>query len=152
MSELNQSGDRRRNSLDDIDDTPRTDLTDESLELWPRMFRDRATDLHWSGYYDKYGRNDILDLLDVIATLKAKMTAMEAEYKAGMQRAIDDAFRQAEATQKFIDEQTQRVIVLEKCIAAVTRVCEKARNSGQIGQILVADQIEESLLKANGTR
>jgi hypothetical protein len=54
-----------------------------------------------------------------IRLLLSHIDAMEAEYKAGMQRAIDDAFRQGEATQKFIDEQTARIAALQETIVSL---------------------------------
>lgn len=125
MNETNKSGGARRNILDSINDTPRTDLTDETLELWPRMIRERATDPAWSGYYGEHDRNDILDLLDVIATLKARMAALEAEHAALMTRAMKDADRVGNAYSEFTNQQTARIEVLE---AEKSAIIESADN------------------------
>lgn len=54
-------------------------------------------------------------LYDINALFK-HIDAMEAEHNAAMQRAIDDAFRQAEVTTKFIDEQTARITELQNTV------------------------------------
>jgi len=56
----------------------------------------------------------ISNSLHDVSALLDHIDAMEAEYRAGMQRAIDDAFRQAEATSAFMNEQTARIGELEQ--------------------------------------
>jgi hypothetical protein len=59
--------------------TLRTDLDADTLERWPRLIWNRMTKPEFEGFYtDDHGRNDILDLLEVVSTLRAKLAAAEA--------------------------------------------------------------------------
>ena len=62
---------------------PRTDLDAATLERWPRLIWDRMTKPEFEGFYtDDHGRNDILDLLEVVATLTAELAAARQQVAA----------------------------------------------------------------------
>lgn len=51
----------------------RTDLNAWELEHWPENIRKRAVGEDWQQSYSEFARNDILDMLDVIATLRRQL-------------------------------------------------------------------------------
>ncbi len=97
-------------------------------KLW--VIRESAAS-HDASTLPEVDRISLLDHID----------AMEAEYKAGMQRAIDDAFRQAEVNQKFQDEQTARI---KELLVALTEARERLELEG------VEYESIDVVLKANG--
>lgn len=103
---------------------------------------------NWSKSDALFGIDDLAEIQ--VAQLLDHIDGITAEHAAAMTRAREDADRVGAARVAFEEGQTERVIVLEKCIAAIMKVCERARGSQQIGQILVADMVEAAIQKANG--
>lgn len=65
-----------RRNLTSHDLEPRTDLKPDTLQRWPRMFRENYLVKYEPSSTDN-ARYDMLDALDVIATLKAQLAAAE---------------------------------------------------------------------------
>lgn len=58
---------------------PDTGVTQDSIDYWPKMFHERATAAHWDDYYNAQAKNDMLDILDVVAALNQQLQQLQSE-------------------------------------------------------------------------